>query len=116
VVRVVGQAAAALEIGARRALPSLCESPDSGRGEVRPMSQEQAVKRWTADTYSLRFEEIDQVTFDVQLATTSSTGDETLQLEIDVLMADGHQHLFVRPACEFGKVVGEILDLVDCPR
>jgi hypothetical protein len=111
---MVGQAAAALEVSARRALPSLCEPPDSGRTEGHRMSQEEAVKRWVADTYALPCDEIDQVTFDVQFASASSSGGDSLQLEIDVHVADGHQHLYVRPVCEFGRIVGEILELVDC--
>jgi len=72
-------------------------------------SQEDAVKLWASTTYALPLENIEQVSFDVQYANVSDPREPHLQLEIDVRMADGHQHLFTRCVCEFGQIVDEVL-------
>ena len=75
------------------------------------MNREVAVKRWAARTYDLPFDDIDRVTFDVQYAGTDAAGADSLVLEIDVRMTDGHQHLVIQRICEFGRIVSEVLEL-----
>jgi hypothetical protein len=75
-------------------------------------SQEDAVKLWASTAYALPLDDIEQVSFDVQYANLTDPR-AALQLEIDVRMADGHQHLFTRCVCEFGQIVDEVLDVAN---
>jgi hypothetical protein len=73
------------------------------------MTQEDAIKQWAARTYALPADAIERVTFDVQYADVRDPEDSSLQLEIDVRMAGGRQHLFTRRVCEFGQIIDEVL-------
>ena len=91
-----------------------CSSPLSSRpvrGIESSPSQEDAVKLWASTAYALPLDDIEQVSFDVQYANLTDPREPHLQLEIDVRMADGHQHLFTRCVCEFGQIVDEVLDV-----
>ena len=73
------------------------------------MAYDDAVKRWIASTSGLPLERIRDVTLDVEQAADSRTLDPHMQLEIDVHMIDGTQHLFTRGVREFGQIVNEVL-------
>jgi hypothetical protein len=74
------------------------------------MTYDDAVKRWIASTSGLPFERIREVNFEVEPTADSRTLDPHMQLEIDVHMTDGTQHLFTRGVRDFGKIVNEVLD------
>jgi hypothetical protein len=111
-VRLVGSPPSPLDLDGRRALPSLLEPADvaPGSGDQMSPSQDDAVKLWASTAYALPLDDIEQVSFDVQYANLTDPREPHLQLEIDVRMADGHQHLFTRCVCEFGQIVDEVLD------
>ena len=73
------------------------------------MAYDEAVKRWIASTSGLRLECIRDVTLDVEHAADSRTLDPHMQLEIDVHLTDGTQHLFTRDVRDFGQIVNEVL-------
>jgi hypothetical protein len=73
------------------------------------MTYDDAVKRWIASTSGLPLERIREVSFDVEPAAGSQTLDPRMQLEIDVHMTDGTQHLFTRGVRDFGQIVNEVL-------
>jgi hypothetical protein len=75
------------------------------------MNRDAAVKRWVAHEYLIDLDHIDRVVFDVQYAASGVDGEDSLVLEIDVTTVDGIRHLFVRRICEFGAIVGQVLDL-----
>jgi hypothetical protein len=106
---LVGSPAPPLDLDAGRPLSPLFESALLAAGSEQGMSQEDAVKRWAATTYALALDEIERVRFEVQYANLSDPDAPTLELEIDVRMTDGHQHLFTRRVCEFGQIVEEVL-------
>jgi hypothetical protein len=116
-VRLVGSPPSPLDFDGRRALPSLLEPALVAPGSRHEMSsqmspsQEDAIKVWASTAYALPLDDIEQVTFDVQYANLTDPREPHLQLEIDVRMADGHQHLFTRCVCEFGQIVDEVLDV-----
>jgi hypothetical protein len=108
-VRLVRPAPHPLDLHAGRTLPAVLEPTQFAADPARPVTQDDAVKRWAASTYALPFAEIERVTFDVQHADIADPGAPSLELEIDVRMTDGHQHLFVRRVCEFGQIIDEVL-------
>jgi hypothetical protein len=108
VVRVGRQAAEAVDVDPGRPLPALRDARDTGRPA---MTYDEAVRRWVAKTYGLDYDEIGDVTFDVQYAAESRTLDPRLQLEIEVYMQDATQHLFVRSVSDFGRIISEVLEL-----
>jgi hypothetical protein len=108
-VRLVRPAPQALDLRAGRSLPAVLEPHRLATDSAQPMTQADAVKHWAATTYGLPFAEVERVTFDVQYADVADPNAPSLELEIDVRMTDGHQHLFVRRVCEFGQIIDEVL-------
>ena len=108
-MRLVGSSPSPLDLDGRRALPSLLEPAFIAPGSGPVVSQEDAVKLWASTTYALPLADIEQVCFDVQYANVTDPHEPHLQLEIDVRMVDGHQHLYTRCVCEFGQIVDEVL-------
>jgi hypothetical protein len=109
VVRLVGTPPAPVDHHPRGSLPEVLEPPHAGRPPERPLNRDAAIKRWVAHEYGIALDHIDRVVFDVQLAAVG--GEDSLVLEIDVTTVDGIRHLFVRRICEFGAIVGQVLDL-----
>jgi hypothetical protein len=99
-----------VDVDPRRPLPALRQHAHALRRERESMSYDNGVKRWVADRYRLSLEQIAEVSFDVQYAGECATLDPTLQLEIDVHMLDGTQHLFTRSVRDFGKIINEVVE------
>jgi hypothetical protein len=99
-----------VDVDPRRPLPPLRQHAHSLRLERISMSYDAGVKRWVASKYQLSLDQIAEVSFDVQYAGECATLDPTLQLEIDVHMHDGTQHLFTRSVRDFGQIINEVVE------
>jgi hypothetical protein len=107
---MVREASPPVDVDPRRPLPPLRQHTHSLRLERISMSYDTGVKRWVASKYQLSLDQIAEVSFDVQYAGECATLDPTLQLEIDVHMHDGTQHLFTRSVRDFGQIINEVVE------
>jgi hypothetical protein len=75
-----------------------------------PMSRDDAIKHWVSKHYDLPLDDIASVRFDVENAERTMPARALPHLEIEVVMSDGHEHLYTRGVRDFGRIVEEVLE------